>query len=101
MSTSGAHFDKNTSQEFEQHMAAADAAHKKLAKGGYDRIAQHADAIKTYINSTIRTGETPTAEGLKKHIGDKAQKNDSIQRNHKHPRKCSRPMVELDAKQTH
>jgi len=70
----GAHYDKKTTQEFEKHMADADAAHKKLAKGGYDRVAQHADAIKTYINSTIRTGETPSAEGLKKHIGDKAQK---------------------------
>jgi hypothetical protein len=71
---SAAHYDKKTTQEFEQHMADAEAAHKKLAKGGYDRVAQHADAIKTYINSTIRTGESPSVEGLKNHIATKAQK---------------------------
>ena len=71
---SGAHYDKKTSQDFEEHMANAEAAHQKLAKGGYDRVAQHADAIKTYINSTIRTGEKPIVEGLKQHIATKAQK---------------------------
>ena len=71
---SKAHYDKSTTQEFEQHMADAEAAHQKLAKGGYDRVAQHADAIKTYINNTIRTGEKPSVEGLKTHIATKAQK---------------------------
>lgn len=71
---SQSHYDAKTSKEFEQHMADAEAAHQKLSKGGYDRISQHADAIKAHINNTIRSGETPSVEGLKKHIADKAQK---------------------------
>jgi len=79
---SNSHYDKKTTQEFEQHMADADAAHQKLAKGGYDRAAPHTEAIKTYINNTIRTGETPSVDGLKKHIATKAQKEIDSRRYH-------------------
>jgi hypothetical protein len=71
---SGSHYDKKTTQQFEQHMADAEAAHAQLAKGGYDRAQPHADAMKTYINSTVRSGETPSVEGLKNHIATAAQK---------------------------
>jgi Family of unknown function (DUF6267) len=56
-------------------MANAEAAHQEMSKNNsYAKIEQHAPTIKEYINKTVRTGEKPTVEGLKKHIEEKAQK---------------------------
>lgn len=70
-----AHYDKKTVKKFEDSMAAAEQAHQKLSKGGYDKLASHSDNLKTYINKTVRDQEEPSVEGYKKHISDRGAKD--------------------------
>lgn len=59
------------SSKFAKHMAAAEELHKRLKGGdGYSAAEQHTDHLKTYINKTVRTGETPSVEGFKQHLTD-------------------------------
>lgn len=60
---------------FENHIKEADRLNNELKKsGGYDAIAKHSDHLKTFINQTVRTGETPSIEGYKKHLTTVHQK---------------------------
>ena len=61
------------SEEYGKHMAEAEKIHNTMVKtGGYDAIAHggHNEHMKTYINKTVRTGETPSVAGYKTHIAD-------------------------------
>lgn len=62
------------SKKFAEHIAAAEKTHKTLAEDGYKATQGHADHLKTYINKTVRTGETPSVEGFKSHLKDHYQK---------------------------
>lgn len=67
--------DPKQSKAFQDHMAKADEIHKALEKtGGYSSIGSHGEHLKTYINKTVRTGETPSVEGYKDHLDDIHQK---------------------------
>ena len=71
-----AHMTDKDHKEFTQHMAAAEEAHNKLAKGnGYDVVAHHADNLKTYINKNVAAGTTPSHEGFKQHIAERGAKD--------------------------
>jgi hypothetical protein len=66
--TSKTKYKPEHAAEFQQHMKAAEALHKKLKSGGYDAAEAHADHLKTYINKTVRTDETPSVEGYHDHL---------------------------------
>ena len=72
---SQSHFDKKTIADFESHMAAADQSHQKLSKGGYQAVLRHTDALKTYINKTVREGTTPSVAGYKQHVAERGLKD--------------------------
>jgi hypothetical protein len=71
------HYSEKDQAEFHKHMDAAEAIHKKHPDM-YNHIAtEHLGEtghLSTYINHTVRTGEEPKSEGLKKHIEDKYNK---------------------------
>ena len=76
------HYSDNDQEEFLNHMKKAKEIHDAHGKKMYSAVAPHAGAgnhLETYINHTVRTGDTPTAEGLKKHIADKYKKTVELQ----------------------
>lgn len=71
------HYDEKSQKTFLDHMKSAEAIHKKNPDM-YDNIhpahGGEAGHLSTYINHTVRTGEEPNVEGLKKHILEKSKK---------------------------
>ena len=65
-------YPKAKQDEFKQHMQAAMDTVTKLKK--YDHLDGHDIHLKTYINSTVRDGTTPTVDGYKEHIRKHFQK---------------------------
>ena len=65
-------YPKAKQEEFKQHMQAALDTASKLKK--YDHLEGHDQHLKTYINSTVRDGTTPTVDGYKEHIRKHFQK---------------------------
>ena len=71
-----AHMTDSNHKEFDQHMKEAEEAHKKLSKGGgYNALARHTDNMKTFINSNVAKGTTPTHEGFVNHITERGTKD--------------------------
>ena len=67
----GSSISPSQSANFAKHMAAAEELHNRLKGGdGYSASEPHTDHLKTYINKTVRTGETPSVEGFKQHLTD-------------------------------
>jgi hypothetical protein len=65
------HYSEEAQKEYQKHIAAAQALHTKHGKEMYDAIKPHAGEhglLSTYINSTVRSGEKPSAEGFRNHI---------------------------------
>jgi len=61
-------------EEFDSHLNTAQKLHDQHGKKMYSAIEPHKEHIKTYINNTIKTDETPSAEGLANHITGKLGK---------------------------
>jgi hypothetical protein len=60
---------------FKQHMAKAEEHHNAIEKaGGYHHLEPHTEHLKTYINKTVRTGDTPSTKGYNSHLGEIHQK---------------------------
>jgi hypothetical protein len=75
--TTQVHYTKDQEAEFKKHMDAAKEIHKKEGKKMYAGTLKHqgeAGHLSTYINHTVRTDETPTAEGFMKHLKNVHQK---------------------------
>jgi hypothetical protein len=75
--TKNVHYSDEDQKEFLDHLAKAKAIHDKHGKDMYKATEMHRGEnghLITYINSTVRTGEVPSAEGLAKHIQDKYAK---------------------------
>jgi hypothetical protein len=54
-----------------QHIANA----QRLMRGhSYDHLAGHEISLRTYVNSTLDTGEKPTVQGYVRHLGARLQK---------------------------
>jgi hypothetical protein len=75
--TKNVHYTEKAQSDFLKHMKSAETIHKNNPDM-YDHIhPDHAGEhghLSTYINHTVRTGEEPSVEGLKKHISDKSKK---------------------------
>jgi hypothetical protein len=72
LDTSKVAYDKKKQDEFHKHMSEADKIHKQHGGQMYQAVhAQHsgeAGHLGTYINSTVRTGETPSVKGFQQHV---------------------------------
>jgi Family of unknown function (DUF6267) len=74
---SSGHFTPEARKKFNTHMSAALNAHNP--KGSFDHLEGHRETLKTYINSTVRTGDKPSVEGYTKHLIAKHNKDiDSV-----------------------
>jgi hypothetical protein len=72
------HYSEKDQEEFNNHMAIAKDIHSKNKGAMYKNTQHHAGEgghLEQYINHTVRTGETPNSDGLKKMIGDKIKKS--------------------------
>jgi hypothetical protein len=75
--TKQVHYSNDAQSEFEKHMTAAQKIHNDNKKTMYKATEPHrgeAGHLSTYINHTVRTDEVPSAEGFKKHIESKYNK---------------------------
>jgi hypothetical protein len=76
--TSKVQLTKHDEEQLDHHLAQAHAIHTVHGDKMYDATEIHRNPggpIESHINSTIRTGETPSVEGLKKHLLDKFNKD--------------------------
>lgn len=72
------HYSEEDQNEFKNHMAEADKIHSENRGTMYKATEPHrgeGSHLETYINHTVRTGEKPSAEGLKSHIQSKYDKS--------------------------
>ena len=75
--TSQIHYSEKDQNEFKTHLATAKKIHDEHKSKMYKATEMHSGDgghLTTYINQTVRTGEKPTAEGLKQHIAVKYNK---------------------------
>jgi hypothetical protein len=71
------HYSEKDQAEFNKHMDAAQKIHNENKGTMYKATEPHrgeAGHLATYINQTVRTGETPSAKGLQDHIKEKYKK---------------------------
>ena len=64
-------YPKKDQATFKKHMDAAKAIHDKGGAKMYSAVAPHsgeAGHLSTYINHTVRTGDTPSVKGLQQHV---------------------------------
>lgn len=57
--------------DYAKHVKSAQDVHKKHGDYMYDAVDPIREHMKTYINSTVDTQETPSVDGLQKHIENK------------------------------
>lgn len=67
-------FSAADSKKFQEHMDAAEAAHAKIG-GNYSKFEPHAETLKMYVNRTVDDGSTPSHEGYKKFLTQRAEKD--------------------------
>jgi hypothetical protein len=75
--TKNVHYSESAQTEFNTHLSAAKKLHDTHKNTMYEATEPHSGDsghLATYINHTVRTGEKPTAQGLKSHIAGKYQK---------------------------
>jgi len=78
--TKNVHYSESDQEKFNDHMSAARKIHDEHKGTMYKSTEPHrgeAGHLSTYINHTVRTGEVPSAEGLKKHIQNQYNKSAS------------------------
>ena len=66
--TSKTPFTPDEKANYEHHLNAAEDIHAKHGGQIYSPLEKVRDHVKTYINTTVRTGEKPSPEGLQHHI---------------------------------
>lgn len=75
--TKQVHYSEQDQTEFNNHMNAAKKIHDEHKKEMYKATELHRGEgghLSTYINHTVRTGEIPSSDGLKKHIANHYKK---------------------------
>lgn len=68
---SGKKLSKPIEKKFDSHIAAATEHHHKT---NYEHVTPHSGNLNTYINQTVRTGDSPNHAGFLKHLEDKKTK---------------------------
>lgn len=77
MDTRQVHYSDEAQKEYQKHIEDASKIHREGGRKMYNAIQPHGGEgghLSTYINQTVRTGETPSAKGLQKHIEEKYKK---------------------------
>lgn len=72
--SSKVNYPESAQKQFLSHLSKARTIHNQHADKMYKATEMHhgdGGHLATYINQTVRTGETPSAEGLKQHIAGK------------------------------
>lgn len=72
--SSKVNYPESAQKQFLSHLSQARTIHAKHGDKMYNATEMHqgdGGHLATYINQTVRTGETPSAEGLKQHIAGK------------------------------
>lgn len=72
--SSKVNYPESAQKEFLSHMSKARAIHSRHEDKMYDATSMHhgdGNHLATYINHTVRTGDTPTSDGLRDHIAGK------------------------------
>lgn len=73
------HYKPEQQEAFNKHIKEAQRITRQIPAEGHDAIAAHRIPLKTYINSTVRNGTTPDAEGFVEHYKAAHQKKiDSV-----------------------
>jgi hypothetical protein len=75
--TKQVHYSESDQEKFKEHLVAAKKIHDEHKGTMYKATQIHSGDgghLATYINHTVRTGETPSAEGFKKHVLSKYNK---------------------------
>ena len=67
-------YKKEDQDGFNRHIKEAKHLAKQIPAEGHAAIERHRTPLKTYINSTVRDGTTPSAEGFMKHYQASHQK---------------------------
>lgn len=62
-------YSEKHQKQFLSHMQKAVELHNK--QDNYDHLEGHRTHLKTYINKTVRSGESPSVQGYKQHLHDK------------------------------
>lgn len=60
-------YDEDKQKEFNTHMKAASKAARSISTQGHDAVGAHKIPLKTYINSTVRNGTSPSVQGFIDH----------------------------------
>lgn len=68
------HYSPEHQQKFAEHMKSAVQEYRKTKPEAYKALEGHQEHLKTYINHTVRTGEKPSVEGYRAHLGGRMQK---------------------------
>ena len=72
-------YKREHQQEFNKHMKEAQRLARQIPAEAHDAIGAHRIPLKTYINSTVRTGTEPSVEGFIDHYKKAHQKGiDSV-----------------------
>ena len=88
---------RKDSEAFTQHMNAAKELHDKQPHDFHDAVQKHSSFFKSYINKTIKSGETPTVKGLRAHIAGIHQKAiDSVKTEKSKAQKRAAMQADLD-----
>ena len=66
--TSKSNYPKEDQDKFNEHMHAAVKEFNGAHKDAFKTTAPHAEHLKTYINSTVKSGEEPSVGGYKEHL---------------------------------
>lgn len=72
----GKHSEGNK-ELFKHHLEQANSHMDQVSPETHSIVSQNQNHIKTYVNKTVRTGEQPSVEGLKSHIGSVLKKPDA------------------------
>jgi hypothetical protein len=67
---SHANYSKDEQDQFEHHMKQATKHFNDAPKDFEHKTKAHSEHLKTYINSTVKTGDTPSVKGYTKHLTD-------------------------------
>lgn len=68
-------YPKENRKGFKEHMSQAVEHFKRMTDDHFNTIEKHKDHMKVYINSTVKDGTKPTADGFVRHLEGKKEKD--------------------------
>ena len=72
--TSNSRYTTSMQNKYHKHMAAANAAYQSMGIDTLNKLGEHNDLLKPYINQTVRDGTTPNTKDYKKFLEAQREK---------------------------